>query len=191
MTERFDEGAWNRLHEIRLRGTMQVAEDPTVDNLVEAGYLIRRGGIVAVTPTGREAHAQWALLDLESDEYAACRRAYDQFLRLDKQVKDLTTQWQLSTNATADSYSPEDWELIDRLVVVDEKAGPVVSQLGRAVPRFCEYRPRLRKALEQLQGGDGQWFCGARCDSYHTVWWHLHEDLLLALGIARSEDPNQ
>jgi len=27
-------------------------------------------------------------------------------------------------------------------------------------------------------------------DSYHTVWWHFHEDLLTALAIARREDPN-
>jgi hypothetical protein len=28
-------------------------------------------------------------------------------------------------------------------------------------------------------------------DSYHTVWWQLHEDLLAALGIDRRDDPNQ
>jgi hypothetical protein len=43
----------------------------------------------------------------------------------------------------------------------------------------------------QLEEGDAKWFSGVTCDSYHTVWWHLHEDLLIALGIARSEDPNQ
>ena len=191
MAERFDDETWAWLHEIRLRGTMRVGDEPRIDELVEAGYLLRRGPIVAVTQIGKDADADRLRLDPDSEEFGHCRRAYERFLRLDKQVKDLTTQWQLSTSQASDTYGPEEWDLVDRLAAVDEKAGPIVAELGRAVPRFCEYRHRLRKALEQLQGGDRQWFCGVKCDSYHTVWWHLHEDLLLALGIARSEDPNQ
>lgn len=28
---------------------------------------------------------------------------------------------------------------------------------------------------------------GVRCDSYHTVWFELHEDLLRILGATRHE----
>jgi len=91
----------------------------------------------------------------------------------------------------ADLLTPGDRELIDRLIAVDEKAAPVVAGLGRDVPRFADYRAGLRKAVEQVEGGDRNRFSGARCDSYHTVWWHLHEDLLLALGMERNDHAQQ
>lgn len=190
--EGFDDQTWMRLHELRLRGTAQVGEDRAVDSLVAAGYLLRRGSLVAITPSGREIHAEWARVDPDSEEYAVCRRVYEQFLRFDAQVKQLTTEWQLAgATSGGETYNPEEWRLIDRLVALDEKAGPVVSQLGRTVSRFADYRPRLRKALEQLEGGNREWFSGVKCDSYHTVWWQLHEDQLLTLGIDRRHDSAQ
>ena len=96
-----------------------------------------------------------------------------------------------SAGVRSEGFSAEDWKLIDRLIGVHEKAAAALSALGRAVPRFAGYRPRLRHALQQLEDGDPKWFSGLTCDSYHTVWWHLHEDLLIALGISRSDDPNQ
>lgn len=191
MNQTYDDQTWQRLHELRLRGMTKIADDPLVDTLAERGYVLRRGAVAAVTPVGKEADAAWARLDPGSEEYKACRQAYDRFLRFDPQVKNLTTDWQLAgANSGGATYSSQEWQLVDRLRALDEKAGPVVSQLGRAVGRFAEYRPRLRKALEQLEGGDREWFSGATCDSYHTVWWHLHEDLLLALGIDRRDDPS-
>jgi len=180
---------WLRLHEIRLRGMAPVDDDPAVDRLTEAGYLLRRGSLAAVTPAGRAADTERARLDPTSDHYAACRAAYDRFLRFDPQIKLLATQWQLmGANGGGGPYGTEEWDLVDRLRALDEKAGPVIAGLGRDVVRFAEYRVRLRKALEQLEGGDRNWFSGARCDSYHTVWWRLHEDLLLALGMERTDD---
>jgi hypothetical protein len=190
MSQTFDDQTWQRLHELRLRRMTQVADDPMVAALAAAGYVLRRGAFVAVTPAGKEAGSAWARLDAHSEEYESFRQAYERFLAFDAQVKSLTTDWQLAgANTGSATYSSEEWHLVDRLRAFDEKAGPVVSQLGRAVGRFAGYRPRLRKALEQLEAGDREWFSGARCDSYHTVWWHLHEDLLLALGMNRSDDP--
>lgn len=183
---------WHRLHEIRLRGMVEAADDPDLDGLIEAGHLHRRGPMVALTPAGKAAHAEWARLAAGSADYRAAEDAYRQFLQFDKQVKQLTTEWQLnSSNSRKDGYTKEEWDLIDRLVAVHAKASAVVSALGRAVPRFAAYPPRLRRALQQLEDGDRAWFSGITCDSYHLVWWHLHEDLLLALGVPRSEDPNQ
>lgn len=193
MADLLTPGDWVRLHDIRLRGMAQVDDDAAVGRLAEAGYVLRRGPVAAVTPAGRAADAQWARLDPASGEYAACRAAYPHFLRFDPQIKVLATEWQLvgANAAGGGTYRADEWELIDRLVALDEKAGPVVAGLGRDVPRFAEYRARLRKALEQVEGGDRNWFSGARCDSYHTVWWHLHEDLLLALGMERNDDAKQ
>lgn len=185
--------SWDVLHDVRLRGMVQASDgDRDAAELLGAGYLVRRGSGLVLTAEGRSAHAAWARLPEGSAEEAAAHRAYHRFLEFDQQVKQLTTDWQLESGSSpSDGYSAEQWKLIDRLIALDEKAAPVVSALGRAVPRFARYRPRFRHALEQLEDGDRRWFSGVTCDSYHTIWWQLHEDLLLAIGVTRSDDPNQ
>lgn len=183
---------WAVLHEVRLRGMVQASENNELRALVDAGYVVQRGNASVITPTGREAHATWARLPAGSEEEAAARRAYERFLVFDREVKQLTTDWQLaSAGARPDGYGEEEWKIIDRLTAVDERAGPVLNELGRAIPRFSGYRSRLRQARTKLEDGERQWLSGLSCDSYHTVWWQLHEDLLSALGISRSDDPNQ
>lgn len=186
------DGAWGRLHEIRLKGMVQAVEDEDAAALVEAGYAAARGSKMVITSAGRDAHARWARLAEGSEEEAAARRAYDKFLALDMEMKQITTDWQLASGSSASgAYSADDWKLIDRLMALDERAGPALLRVGGAVARFAGYRPRLKEALTRLENGERQWFSGLTCDSYHTVWWQLHEDLLIALGIARQDDPNQ
>jgi hypothetical protein len=66
--------------------------------------------------------------------------------------------------------------------------GRVVRRLGRAVARFEPYRPALRDARRRVEAGESDWFASPRCDSYHTVWMRLHEDLLCAIGGDRSTE---
>lgn len=123
-----------------------------------------------------------------SEEEAVAREAHDELRQLDRSVSELAAEWQ---PGTAGSYSPEEWKLIDRLTTIDDRAAPVLLRLGSAIPRFSTYRSRLRAALAQLEEGESHWFSGPECDSYHTVWSQLHENLLLALGIAQGEDPKR
>ena len=62
---------------------------------------------------------------------------------------------------------------------------PVVADLAEALGRFGGYGPRLAGALAKVQGGDVDWFTKPTIDSYHTVWFELHENLLATLGIER------
>jgi pyruvate,orthophosphate dikinase len=186
------DAAWMRLHEMRLRGVYTGPEDPVTAELVDAGYALVRGTDKVITPAGREVHAAWARLPEGSEEEEVARRAYDQFLTLDRSVKQLTAEWQLgAANARPEGFNAEEWKLIDRLISVNEKAGGFLRRLGAAVPRFAGYRPRFSHALAQLEEGNRTWFSGLTVDSYHTAWWHLHEDLLLAIGVSRADDPNQ
>jgi pyruvate,orthophosphate dikinase len=65
---------------------------------------------------------------------------------------------------------------------------PLLSGLQSQLGRYEGYQPRFINALEHVQSGDHDWFAKPMIDSYHTVWFQLHEDLLNTLGIERSKE---
>jgi pyruvate,orthophosphate dikinase len=46
---------------------------------------------------------------------------------------------------------------------------------------------RLRRALAEIRAGDDTMVAAPIKDSYHTVWFELHEDLLLLANRERKE----
>ena len=40
-------------------------------------------------------------------------------------------------------------------------------------------------ALERVDKGERSWVDRPRADSFHTVWFELHEDLLATLALSR------
>ena len=49
------------------------------------------------------------------------------------------------------------------------------------------YSKGLLEALEKAEDGDIAWVSDAKIESYHTLWFELHEDLLRIVGRIRSE----
>jgi len=178
------------LHELRLRGLMSEFDEGLADILCAGGLAQRKGAFLALTPDGRTVHAAWARLEPAMEGEGAAQRAYEQFVPLNRALLQVSTDWQVRTGDVPNDHSdpPYDWAVIDRLVELDERAGPIVRRLGTVVDRFGGYRPRLRDAVRKVQDGEHEWFLSPRCDSYHTVWMQMHEDLLLALGLDRATE---
>ena len=189
MTELTDD-AHALLHELRLRGMVSAVEGPAPDALCAAGLAARKGTFLVLTSAGREANAQWARLTPGSGQELAARRAYDQFLAMNAEFLRISTDWQVRPgNVPNDHRDTEyDWRVVDRLAAIDERTGPIVRRLANEVERFAGYRARLRDALRRVRDGEHDWFLSPTCDSYHTVWMQLHEDFLLALGLARADE---
>lgn len=164
---------------------------PSSDVLVEHGYAVRRGERIILTPIGREHADAMARLEPDSEAEAAAQRVYEGFLPLNAEILQACSDWQVRAGGVVNDHADAqyDWAVIDRVIAIDERIGVPVSRLGRTVERFADYRPRLRDALRKVEDGEHDWLVSPRLDSYHTVWMQLHEDLLLALGIARGEEP--
>ncbi len=193
-SERLSDRHWIGLHELRLRGVIVLGEDPAEAELAtaleDAGFAARRGQKLVPTPSGREVHAVWSRLESGSPEAAAAERAYATFLPLNRELVRLCHDWQVSAGSANSHDDPVyDWAVIDRLSGLDERVGPVVRRFGRVVARFETYRPALRAARRRVEAGESEWFASPRCDSYHTVWMRLHEDLLCATGSERDAEP--
>jgi hypothetical protein len=148
-----------------------------------------RGANLALAPAGREAHAAWARLTPGSEEEALARSAYERFLALNVEFLRICTDWQLKPGNQPNDHSDAayDFKILERLDRLDERAGALIEGLGKTVPRFAGYRARLTAALDRISE-DRAWLASPRCDSYHTVWMQLHEDLLSAVGVNRADE---
>jgi hypothetical protein len=125
-----------------------------------------------------------------SREERECGRVYEAFRPLNREVLQLCTDWQVCPGGAPNDHrdAAYDWSVIDRLEAVDERAGPLLRRLAGVGPRFAPYRERLGNARRRLAHGEHEWLTSPRVDSYHTVWMELHEELLVALGLARRDD---
>lgn len=65
---------------------------------------------------------------------------------------------------------------------------PLVQRLGTLAPRLVRYTDRLDRAVERIAEGDHTYVARPIMDSYHTVWFELHEDLIGLCGLTRAEE---
>ena len=65
---------------------------------------------------------------------------------------------------------------------------PIIDVVAASEPRFARYSDRLAAALEAVTGGDTQMVAHPLRDSYHTVWFELHEELIRLTGRTRAEE---
>lgn len=190
MTSDLSDKACELLHELRLRGFLPAGGNAVEGELTEAGFVMLRGSNLALTPAGREAHATWARLPEGSSDEAAARQTYERFMPMNTELLKICTAWQLRDDGTPNDHSDRayDFRVLERLDKLHERITPLVNRLGESVPRFAGYPERLAAALDRIDG-DRQWLASPRCDSYHTVWMQMHEDLLGAIGASRADEP--
>jgi hypothetical protein len=179
------------LHRLRITGTTE-ASGLAADALLAAGLARQRPGrrgALVLTPAGRvEADVRFSLVGQPGHERVVA--AYERFRPLNRLLLQICTDWQVRPGGIPNDHRDPvyDWGVIDRLVTLDEQAGPVARSLGRHIARFAPYRERMRGARARVEGGETAWLASPRLDSYHTVWMQWHEDLLLGLGRARAEE---
>jgi pyruvate,orthophosphate dikinase len=118
--------------------------------------------------------------------------ALDAFLALDHRTKDTVTAWQLrdpDAQILNDHSDPDyDRGVLDRLALLHEEAVAWLSPLEASCERLGTYRARLGRALEQALAGDQRFVASPRVDSYHSIWFELHEDLIQLAGRTREQE---
>jgi hypothetical protein len=168
------------------------AESELID-LAVAGLVTRVAGDFGgwgLTEAGRAADAERIADELETaGTRTIVTEAYDAFLVLNPELLDLCTAWQTRSvdgkitpnDHTDDAY---DARVLDRFTAFDQRVDPVCADLSAAMLRFQRYRVRLTDALVRARSGALD-YVSDNVESYHTVWFQLHEDLLATLGIPR------
>jgi hypothetical protein len=148
----------------------------------------------SLTASGRDEHER---LVAEEVVVSGCRSevesAYRAFLAVNPELLSLCSAWQLKGpegNQTPNDHSDAAYDagVVDRLHNVDEVAQPICARLERCLERMAPYGGRLRAAVERVDAGQAEWLTRPAMDSYHTVWFELHEDFLVTLGIPRGQE---
>ena len=126
---------------------------------------------------------------------AEIEAAYRRFLLLNQALLQVCTDWQLRPVEGMDEpvmndHSDEgyDQDVVAALRSLDAEVQPICDDLASIVDRFGGYSSRLTAALDKIAAGDPDWFTKPTIDSYHTVWFELHENLLATLGIERGKE---
>jgi pyruvate,orthophosphate dikinase len=75
--------------------------------------------------------------------------------------------------------------VLDRLGVLHTDASAWLDVVARGLPRLSAYGTRLTRAAEAAAAGDGRFVASPRVDSYHGIWFELHEELIRLAGRTR------
>lgn len=118
---------------------------------------------------------------------------YESFVPIDDEVKQIVTAWQMRRvggQLIVNDHSDHrhDQRVIARLRRTDAKVSTALAPLTSALNRFDMYPRRLRWALTLLDDGDHTMLVAPLKDSYHTVWFELHEELIILSGRNRAEE---
>ncbi|MFI0447413.1 MarR family transcriptional regulator [Actinomadura sp. 6N118] len=178
------------LVELAVRGMHRGPVTPQLETLAEQGLAVIKGALAMPTPQGTELAGEMLRLPSGSAEERRVRALYEAFLPINRRLRDVCTTWQCRPDGSANDHSDAAYDAAvrDDLDDVHEAVAPVLRRLAPVLPRIGGYLTRLEAALERLDDGDHSWMASPMVDSYHTVWMHLHQELLLALGVSRAED---
>lgn len=196
------------LHGLRLKGFAEAAAIADLVGLDEAD-------VTAALTTAAESEfamyrdgrrTGWALLPAgrienerllaEEIDAAGCRdvvqKAYDDFLELNGQMLAVCTRWQVKDpeGQVLNDHTDTDYDasVIAELAALDDGVQPICAALGAELHRFGLHGPRYTSSLQKVQNGETDWFTAPIKESYHTVWFEMHEDLLASLGIDRASE---
>ena len=185
-----DETTRDALVQLVIQGMHRGAVSPAQQGLVDAGLAMAKGPLIMPTPEGTAAAQEQLRLPPGGDEEKALRPLFEKFLPVNHELRQVCSAWQLKPDGSPNDHADaaHDASVRDRLDDVDDAIGRILRRMSEAQPRLGHYRGDLSAALEKLDDGDPSALTSPLSHSYHTVWMHLHQELLLLLGISRAED---
>ena len=175
---------------IVVRGMARGEVTPEQQALADASLLLVKGPIIMPLPAGTALVGEFLCLAPDAPQRERVTSTFHRFLPVNRQLRDLCTAWQCRPDGSVNDHADAgyDAEIRDRLDDIDDSVAPLLKRFAEDLPRLSAYRERLTLALTNLDDGDNAWFASPLIDSYHTVWMHIHQELLLTIGMSRADD---
>ncbi|MEV0367121.1 MarR family transcriptional regulator [Nocardia fusca] len=158
-----------------------------VQTLVAAGELDRVGARIELTAAGRSRLDTLLAAERATVDQERLRQHYLEFGAVNTEFKQLVTDWQLIDGEQPNDHTDPEYDarVVARLAALHERFAPLLEAFTGLVPRLETYPGRLTAALARVRSGDPAWFARPLIDSYHTVWFELHEELIGLAGLSR------
>jgi len=187
------------LQAVRLKGRVRPADlaatlgrdlggiADVVERLTSAGLLVD-GATLRISPSGRARLEALLAEERQGVDAATLAAAYADFRAVNTAFKSLVTDWQVKGSAPNSHDDAEyDAAVLARLDGVHARVMPIIEAAAAQLPRLGAYGAKLRAALDKIKAGDTAWLSRPLIDSYHTVWFELHEELIGAVGMTRED----
>lgn len=188
------------LQAIRLKGRVAPAaladslgEEPvivnhTVDRLAQEGLLVR-DKTLRLSGEGRARLTALLTAERRHVDRPAMANAYQQFREVNAEFKAAVSDWQLRAGQP-NTHTDADYDasVVARVEAVHQKLGPIITAAAAQLPRLRGYSVKLQRALNRVKEGEIDWLTRPLVDSYHTVWFELHEELIAGAGLTREAE---
>jgi pyruvate, orthophosphate dikinase len=164
-----------------------------VDGLIADGLVETAAGAFRLAADGKGVASRTLAGDRDRWGTDRAATALDSFMVLDQRMKETVTAWQVRDgdgSGTLNDHSDPayDARVLAQLGALNGDALAWLRAMDAPVARFRIYIARLDRAARLAAGGDPRYIASPRVDSYHGVWFELHEDLILLSGRTRAEE---
>ena len=160
----------------------------TLAQLTAAGLLVLEKA-VRISLEGRERLNALLAEERSAIDQKSLAGAYSDFRVVNSEFKALVLDWQVK-DGQPNSHEDADYDaaIVNRLDNVHQKVLPVLAAVTTLLPRLSGYVGKLNSSLAKVKAGETIWFSRPSIDSYHTVWFELHEELIAASGLSREDE---
>lgn len=139
-----------------------------------------------LTAEGRD----WVIESIASEAKSVKAEAFDdcyvRFLPLNVRLKQVVSTWQ--TVSKADEREQAWSNVISSLEQLQDNLRPLLEEAAGHVERLRPYKRRLEHALEAMRRGDESMLASPLKESYHTIWFEYHEELIALSGRDRATE---
>ena len=135
-----------------------------------------------LTADGRAQVADALAVERGSLDPAVAMGLYERFGRIDRTFKELVTDYQVSDLPTKFSWA------VAGMSEVHPAVQELVARAVELVPRLAPYRARFDTAMDHVQHGEEKYLVSVLLDSYHTIWFQFHEELIAMVGRTRADE---
>ncbi|MEO0436782.1 MAG: hypothetical protein AAF098_07730 [Pseudomonadota bacterium] len=165
----------------------------TLDALAKEALLETTRMGIKLTDQGKARAEQLLQEQREQGNSASLEEFYANFESVNAEYKQALADWQM--RAGPDGPVPNDHsddaydgQVKERMFVKHQSLVDALHDLAPSWPLLAFYGVRLAKAFEKVESGQQRYLAAPLIDSYHTVWFELHEALIRASGRNRAEE---
>jgi pyruvate,orthophosphate dikinase len=166
---------------------------PVLDEMSADGLIGDSGALIQLTDEGKALGLEMMAADRDAWRVDNASAALDAFVPLDQRMKEVVTAWQMSEvdgKPVLNDHSDGDYDaaVLERLASLHQDAAAWLESMFDGLPRLEDYSSRLHRAAKLVAEGDHGYIASPRVDSYHSIWFELHEDLILLAGRSREDE---